>query len=352
MKILTASLLLCLGLPPLPHPEAAHITAPPAVLHETEAAAAEALEEPIVVPEALYSQQQTARDITELKSRYGSLMKVYAIGKSLDGRTIFDIVVGDPSAEKKLLVTAAIHGREYITIPIVMQQAEELLLDRAAAGSPEEDPGLKVQVHFIPVNNPDGVMISQFGEDALYSAALRENLRNAWNLDGQQENYDYYLTRWKTNAAGVDPNLNFDAGWGYLESVGHPTAFGVNTGTEPFSEPESRCLYDLCLREDFDAVISYHAKGNVIYWDSFWNQAKESSESFARAISDVSGYDVQPSSMSAGGLKDWLQCRENPIPGITIEVGASEAPVDFSEYPGIWKHNREVIPAAIRWLTE
>ena len=112
MKILTASLLLCLGLPPLPHPEAAHITAPPAVLHETEAAAAEALEEPIVVPEALYSQQQTARDITELKSRYGSLMKVYAIGKSLDGRTIFDIVVGDPSAEKKLLVTAAIHGRE------------------------------------------------------------------------------------------------------------------------------------------------------------------------------------------------------------------------------------------------
>ena len=56
--------------------------------------------------------------------------------------------------------------------------------------------------------------------------------------------------------------------------------------------------------------------------------------------------------MSAGGLKDWLQCREHPIPGVTIEVGASEAPVDFDEYPGIYRHNRDVIPAALRWLAE
>ena len=117
MNIQVASLLLCLGLISPGH-AAVHMIPPPAILADTGNGAADISEEPIVMPEALYSQQQTARDITELKSRYGSLMKVYAIGKSLDGRTIFDIVVGDPSAEKKLLVTAAIHGREYITIPI------------------------------------------------------------------------------------------------------------------------------------------------------------------------------------------------------------------------------------------
>lgn len=309
--------------------------------------------EPVVVPEALYSQQQTARDITRLKARYGNRMRVLAIGKSLDGKTIFDISVGSPDAEKKLLVTAAIHGREYITIPIVMQQLEQLLSEAAAAeASPDsaDDPLRGIQVHFVPINNPDGVVISQFGEDALYSDALRENLRDAWVLDEQPASFSGYLSRWKTNAAGVDPNLNFDAGWGWIESVNHPTAYGVNTGAAPFSEPESRALRDLCLRENFDAVISYHAKGNVIYWDSFLNGAREESESFAEAIAAVSGYSVEPSSMSAGGLKDWLQSLEHPVPGITIEVGASEAPVDFDEYPSIWKRNRDVIPGAIRWL--
>ena len=360
MKILTAALLLTLaftvpvrGAGGSPAGDAGTMPdALPVVTEDTNT--------PIVVPEELYSQQQTARDITRLKARYGDRMKVYAIGKSLDGRTIFDITVGNPEAEKKLLVTAAIHGREYITIPIAMQQLEALLADMAAreAGEPAPpDSGISVaelltgvQVHFIPINNPDGVMISQFGELALYSDTLRANLPAAWQAEGQPDSYSYYLKRWKTNAAGVDPNLNFDAGWGYLESVGHPTAYGVNTGSAPFSEPESRCLMELCQREEFDAVISYHARGNVIYWDSFWNRAREASEDFAKAIGAVSGYDIQPSSMSAGGLKDWLQCRENPIPGVTIEVGASEAPVNFGEYASIWRHNRSVIPAALDWL--
>jgi g-D-glutamyl-meso-diaminopimelate peptidase len=76
------------------------------------------------------------------------------------------------------------------------------------------------------------------------------------------------MRRWKANARGVDLNYNFAANWeGINVSLTHPSANGYK-GTNPLSEPESQAIANLIQGTGFNAVINYHAMGNVIYWDT------------------------------------------------------------------------------------
>ncbi len=40
-----------------------------------------------------------------------------------------------------------------------------------------------VAVHYIPMANPDGVTLSQFGESAIRSEELRQTIQNCYTLD-------------------------------------------------------------------------------------------------------------------------------------------------------------------------
>ena len=303
----------------------------------------------------IFSYEQMLENIYELRREYGDLLTIRRIGQTPDKRTIFDLVIGEDDAPAKLLIQAAIHGREYITAPLALGQAEQLLRglrDRDTAGNRglEELLG-KVQVHIVPMNNPDGTAISRLGEKGIRDSDLKANLRAGFEADGGGD-YRYYLKRWKSNAHGVDVNLNFPAGWDYIESVNRPTNEKMNRGQEPFSEEEAEAMRKLVEEEEFDAVVSYHSAGNVIYWDSARNLKKEESEEFARRVSAVTGYPYAPSSLSAGGLKDWMQCREHPVPGVTLEVGEGEAPVSDSQFAHIFRACRAVPAVALFFAEE
>ena len=43
-------------------------------------------------------------------------MAVNTIGRSADGRDIYQIIVGSPKASRRLLIQSAIHGREYLSL--------------------------------------------------------------------------------------------------------------------------------------------------------------------------------------------------------------------------------------------
>ena len=48
-------------------------------------------------------------------------------------------------------------------------------------------------------------------------------------------------------------------------------------------------------------------------------------------------------SKGVGGFKDWMQRKyDNPVPNITLELGRSDCPVSFAEYPVIWEQNKEI----------
>lgn len=306
------------------------------------------LSDPVVNPVDKYSYEQMEQDINALSARYGNRMTVNVIGQSLDGRNIYDIVIGNPGASKKVLFQGAIHAREYIVVPLMMQQLEYMLAfyDSGTYNDQSVSSILRdISVHFVPMANPDGVAISQFGDGAIRSEELRQGISSCYVMDvggGRTSlSYDQYLTRWKSNARGVDLNHNFDAGWETLNPDFNHYSFTDFKGYSPLSEPETQALSRLTEQHAFSAVINYHAMGRVLYWSTEGNQKITESYDMAVAASGVTGYQILNSN-GVGGFKDWLQRRSNPVAGITIEVGRSACPVAFSEYPAIWEQNREI----------
>lgn len=306
-----------------------------------------ALSDPIVKPVDKYSYEQMEQDINALKSRYPGQMTVNVIGQSADGRNLYDIIVGNPSASKHILFQGTIHAREYINVPLMMQQLEYLLAFQNTGsynGKSLSDMLNQAAIHFVPLVNPDGAAISQNGENGIRSEELKAQIRTAYETDKAEgrtsADYDSYLKRWKSNGRGVDLNHNFDAGWSGLNTVSHPSSSDYK-GTAPLSEPEAMALASLTDQYPFAACISYHAMGQVIYWDTEHNGQTADSRELAELVSKNNGYQIL-ASKGVAGYKDWIQQRSASIPGITIEVGKSACPVSFSEYNTIWEQNRAV----------
>jgi g-D-glutamyl-meso-diaminopimelate peptidase len=127
---------------------------------------------------------------------------------------------------------------------------------------------------------------------------------------------------WKANINGVDLNVNFDAKWGTgVKNITYP-AFESYIGASPFSENETKALRDFTFKIKPDATVSYHTKGEEIYWE--FNQNEKDSErdyNIALALSKVTGYSLKLTPGSAGGYKDWCIQRLK-IPSFTIEAGS------------------------------
>ncbi|SFR86874.1 g-D-glutamyl-meso-diaminopimelate peptidase [[Clostridium] aminophilum] len=302
----------------------------------------------IVNPVDRYSYDQMSADMNALKAKYPNLVTVSSIGTTADGRQIYDIAIGNTGARKKILFQGAMHAREYIVVPILMRQAENLLQGAANGGTLNGTPVSSLLqnmcIHFIPMTNPDGVSLSQFGLGGIGHEELRNGIQQMYAQDlaegVTQVSFEEYLRRWKSNARGVDLNRNFDAGWAEKKTVEHPSNQGYK-GMAPLSETESKALADFIDREGFRAVINYHAMGDVIYWDTENNREAAVSLEFANLVHNANGYAIQ-SCDGVAGLKDWLQRRANSIPGITIEVGRSNAPVNFGEFSTLWEQNKMV----------
>lgn len=296
----------------------------------------------------MYSYDMMVNDLNKMKQTYPRLVKVQSIGTSLDGRTIYDVIVGSPNAPKKILIQAGIHGREYIVSTITMQQIDALLNGAANGGTFNgmqiSDMLNKVCFHFVPMANPDGISISQFGEAGVKNQKFKEVMQSGYAMDvqtGRAADADYatYLTRWKSNAAGVDLNHNFAANWDEIVDAGYGRAVGYK-GSNPLSEPESKALATLANSNHFNATLSYHSTGSILYWDTANNQSAQSSYEIASLVRDISNYSIM-GSVGHGGFKDWIQ-KVSPIPSLTVEMGTSTCPVNFSEYPEIWQRTKAI----------
>lgn len=303
---------------------------------------------PIVKPADKYSYEQMEADIHSLKAAYGDKIQVNVIGTSLDGRNIYDIILGNPEAEAQILMQGAIHAREYMTPLVMMSQLEYALAYydtghynyKSVAEMLE-----KSAIHFIPMVNPDGVSLSQFGIDAIRSEELKQTINNCYALDVSlgrtSDSFEVYLTKWKANAGGVDLNYNFPYGWNELTTKLTAPSYATYKGPNPISEPESNALAGIADRYPWAITVSYHSQGEVIYWTTSSNGAKMASNTLAEAVSVMTGYRMD-SSDGKGGFKDWMQSKNEAVPGVTLEVGRTPCPVPFSEFGSAWKQNKGV----------
>lgn len=304
-----------------------------------------------------YSYDQMVKDIQSLSNRYGNLMKTNVIGTSLDGRSIYEVIIGNPDAGKHVLIHAGIHAREYMTPLLVMKQLEyglEYYSTGNYEGQPLSNIFNQVAIHYVPMANPDGTTISQFGISGIRSEQLRQTIQNCYatdlSLGRTSADFDRYLTYWKANGRGVDLNQNFPANWDQVSSSAYPS-YATYKGTEALSEPESQALANLVNSRAWAATVSYHSMGDIIYWDYAGNLQYDRSNDLANLIAASTGYRPAGSSGN-GGFKDWTQIKENPIAGVTIEVGRVACPIPISEYDRIWFENKMVWAAVAKYVME
>jgi len=299
------------------------------------------------VPEK-YTYEDFIGDLHKLQDNCSDNLQCVKLCDTSDGREVYDIVLGDPSSANHVLIFAAMHAREYITTQVVMRQLCDALDvlngydDSTYRGYSKKSLLRNVTVHFVPLDNPDGVAISQFGLNGVQNDDLRHNIASMAGGDYEQ---------WKANAVGVDLNRNFDAGW--QEFGGSPySAAERYKGVYPGSEPEAACLIQLTKQNHIRRAISYHTCGALIYW--YYKQTGavlEESRHFAGLVSEETGYplDDDYTAVDAAGYKDWAVYKMG-VPAITIEVGAENGrslinPVPMGRFGNIWERNKNVVYA-------
>lgn len=296
-----------------------------------------------------YKYEDLEYDISELKKLCGEEIRVDELCNTIDGRKVYDIVIGDLLAENQILVFGAMHAREYITSQIVMKQLCGCIDALNGYGGEYEEIPVKellkdVTIHFIPMSNPDGVTISQLGLDGILNDTVKSNILSMSSGDYEQ---------WKANANGVDLNRNFDAGWDEFTGSEAPSSDRYK-GAFPGSEPEAAALIKLTQDYNIKRTISYHTCGALIYW--YYKQegtVLEQSRRFMQRISDETGYppDSDYTAVDAAGYKDWAVYKMG-IPSVTIEVGNESGygivnPVPIENFDAIWDRNKNVVYAAI-----
>lgn len=317
----------------------------------------EPVSNPTVAVVEKYSYENMVSDLEKLKSRYGGHLQVNVIGTSLDGRDLYEAVLGNPNAEKHILIHAGIHAREYMTPLLVMKQLEYGLefYDRGSyGGQPLSGILQQVAVHFVPMVNPDGIALSQFGLDSIRSEQLRQGVQQCYASDlalgRTSAAMDRYLMYWKANGRGVDLNQNFPADWELIAGCPNPS-YASYKGTSPLSEPETQALANLVNSRKWSATVSYHSMGNIIYWDYPGNRVQQTSGELTSLIEVSTGYRAAGSS-GQGGFKDWTQIKDDPIPGVTIETGSVACPLPLSQYEDIWNRNKMVWALVARYAME
>ncbi|MBT9778497.1 peptidase [Clostridium sp. MCC353] len=286
----------------------------------------------------LYSYEDMEHDMKLWEQAFPQLITVNSLGKTFDGREIYDMVIGDINAPNHVMINASIHAREYITTQLVMKQAAAFLQNPAESRQYLEN----TVIHVIPMINPDGVAISQFGLDKLNKQETKDMVQVISQLDGASD-MNSYLRRWKANAQGVDVNRNFDALW---EDYGGPSQVSSDRykGEAVGCIPESAALIQLTNSYNFVKTVSYHTQGGVIYWYfGQTGQLRDRTEGMAQAVSAVTGYplDANYQNLDPAGYKDWAISKKG-IPSLTIEVGRDTSPVDPAQFQEIWNKNKEV----------
>lgn len=274
----------------------------------------------------MYTYDMLLQDIDNLEN-----VTIQNIGISCGGRPIPCIHIGSKKG-RQIIICSAIHAREHITCPLAIMLIKEYQsrINELEGGG----------IYFIPMANPDGVCLCTQGLGSVKSVWDRKNLLKLNHCSD-----DFSL--WKANLNGVDLNVNFDAGFGTgICNVNYPGAENY-IGDRPFSEPETQALFSFTKKVCPSAVISYHCKGEVIYWKYYQQNNLLRDRILAEVLENATGYALVDEMGSAGGYKDWC-IKELNIPSFTIEVGNDiyGHPFPYSQFDDIYNKNKEV-PSAI-----
>ena len=232
----------------------------------------------------------------------------FIVGYSTLGQPIYGVHLGNYTG-KQIFIEGGIHAREYPASLVVIRMIEYL--------STMDIPG---GIYAIPLSNPDGARIVLDGLDWITCDKLRDYL-----LHINDNSTDF--SQWKASAMAVDLNVNFDALWGEGSQNVFCPAPSNFVGYYPDSEREVRTLIDYSYRTAPDLTLSFHTRGDVIYYgfDLLTPDQLARDEEYARFISSINKYTPIKTERSVGGYSDWASLYLK-VPAFTIEIAPVSAP--------------------------
>lgn len=251
--------------------------------------------------------------------RYRGEKLIY--GKSAEGRNLYAMFAGT-HGKTTGISQYALHAREWI---VSMLALEHLRRGVTRGG-----------VWVLPLTNPDGALLATEGVQSVCEERRKELLL----LNGGDD-----FSLWKANAQAVDLNVNFPARWGTGKRNVREPAPENYIGRFPCCAPESRALVSFTREVSPQFTVSWHTKGEEIYWKFHQDAAREKrDERLALALSSATGYPLKDAPYSAGGYKDW--CVESlKIPAFTVEAGSDgfSHPLGFNALPDILEKNLDAL---------
>jgi protein MpaA len=188
--------------------------------------------------------------------------RIELIGRSVQGRAINVVRLGDPAAPRKVLVVGMIHG-----------------------------------------NEPEGRKIVDVLRTAVVPPGVELLLVRDLNPDGLRR-------RTRQNAHGVDLNRNSSQGRRFLGGPGTP----YYAGPKPFSEPETRAIRALILATRPAVTVWYHQPFGLV------DRPETGGDAISLLYSRVSGLRFHPLTARPGSMSRWENVRVRPGSSIVVEL--------------------------------
>jgi murein peptide amidase A len=185
----------------------------------------------------------------------GPAPRTETIGHSVQGRPITVTRVGDPEATRKILVVGCIHGNE---------PAGRGIVDDLEHATPAPD----TELLLVKDVNPDG-----------------------------------FAHQTRANAHGVDLNRNSSEHW-------------AGAGPHPWSEPETRAIRALILRERPTLTIYYHQPFGLV------DVPEGGHPRLARRYAELTGLPLERLSRRPGSLSRWQNVRIHAGSAIVVELAS------------------------------
>ncbi len=261
----------------------------------------------------MYYLNTIEQDIRFATEYYKDITHLEVIGRTLDNRPLYAIRVGEKSSSPKpsILLVSNIHAREDFTSMLTMKMMDNILYSYYGNGYfgnyNVKDLLSKIDIWFIPVINPDGLAITQYG---FYSS---NNYVNLFKMNNIAKDYRW----WKANANGVDLNKNFEDGnWSVKSSYAVKSSENYK-GPYPNSELETLAIQKFCNEKLPLMSISYHTSGNIMYWaDNSTHAGFEGIDiSIINRMATLTGYRPMPVSTTPSeygcGFENWFKARFN-----------------------------------------
>ena len=184
------------------------------------------------------------------------------IGRSVQGRPITLARIGDTAAPRKVLAVGCIHGNE--------PAGRDIVADLVRA-----TPAPDAQLLLVRDMNPDG-----FAHHA------------------------------RANAHGVYLTRNSPEHW-------------AGAGPRPWSEPETRAIRDLVLREQPTLSLYYHQPFGLV------DVPEGGRPEAARRYAELVGLPLKRLSRRSGSISRWQNARVRPGSAFVVELAAGPLPADL-----------------------